>query len=577
MILLLFILITYSTAVNISYSESNAERSIFESIATEMFDGTWQNLTGAGCENNSNKVYTTVYALTHSEILQISSFNFSLPENIIINGIIVSFNVQINKPGVLSDFRESDIGLIKNRQGIEKYRTLIANESEFPPWDKTSSIITYPLQGQDLLWGTNWTPSEINSNGFGVFIRTKCGSTDTIGTINCVNVSITYEIDPNYTLPSKNDPLLKMPYILAISLGGGAMICIAYLIIIFIYIAIKRKKNGRLRLIKRQMIEQLEIQNMGTELNEEQSPYLKNIVLYKPIARGTYGEIWLATYQYVDTKIICKCSANEEESSFQNIQIKKEIAIHKTISHPNIIQYLGICVGKREFCISYQEFLVMEFAELGSAKNYLKKNTSLGWNKILSMCIQISGAMNYLHGESILHRDISARNILLKRDLSAKLCDFGMAIRLDTGQKIFKDSSTIEIPLRWSAPETLKEREYSKMSDVWSFGVTIWELFMYGKDPWPLDKVEVAVKNITNGTILQLKNHAVSEMDALLIRIFEFNPLNRLEFSAINSILYEIQDTFFGKQIKAEVEQFYSIDLDEKVEYNNINIISKDE
>jgi serine/threonine protein kinase len=368
-----------------------------------------------------------------------------------------------------------------------------------------------------------------------------------------------------------------MPYIFAISLGGGLLICIAFIIMICICISIKRKKDQLLRQKKRDMLSELDFQVIK-KYNDFELPdispnfdaYLRNVTLMGVIGIGKYGEVWWATYKSIDTKVACKCSRDEKESSSETTQLKKEIAIHKTIHHPNIIQFLGTFISQRKHCVIKQEFLVMEYAENGSAKAYLKKHTHIGWDFILKICIQISGAMNYLHGESILHRDIAGRNILLKSDLTAKLCDFGMARRLNPKQISFEDPSDSEIPILWSSPETIKTREYSKMTDVWSFGVTMWELFMYGKDPWNTLSVPIAMDNIKNGITLELKSNAVPEMDPLLANIFEFLPLKRIDFNGINVGLYEIQDKYFKDKNRQSLYNDEPDNSDEEIKYNNL-------
>ena len=108
--------------------------------------------------------------------------------------------------------------------------------------------------------------------------------------------------------------------------------------------------------------------------------------------------------------------------------------------------------------------------------------------QLLLWCRQIAEGMAYLSelkdGDKLVHRDLAARNILVKNPNHVKIADFGLAMLVVQQEKDFVDDSGGRMPLKWLAIECIQEGRYSHKSDVWSFGVTIWELLTYGKKPF---------------------------------------------------------------------------------------------
>jgi serine/threonine protein kinase len=301
------------------------------------------------------------------------------------------------------------------------------------------------------------------------------------------------------------------------------------------------------------------------------SHYLKSnsIHLATRIASGHYGEVWFGFFNG-NTKVACKCATSDNKSSEEHKQLIKEISMLKTLSHPNIIQYIGLYEYFRG--IGLQDFLIMEYAENGSSKAYLQKHTDTGCGTLLAICTQICNAMIYLTEQNIIHRDISARNVVLKSDLTAKLCDFGRARKLSPYETRFVDPSNASIPVLWSSPETIKEKVYNSMTDVWSYGVFVWEIFMYGKDPWTeYGEVGHVMNAIINGTVLALGEEVSLEIRYMLESIFSFNPLVRPTFVEIGNVLYRTREKYFGTQPQ---EEFYGMtEIPSKPIYNNHDLL----
>uniref|UniRef100_A0A8C9ZK76 Tyrosine-protein kinase n=1 Tax=Sander lucioperca TaxID=283035 RepID=A0A8C9ZK76_SANLU len=204
--------------------------------------------------------------------------------------------------------------------------------------------------------------------------------------------------------------------------------------------------------------------------------FLKKI---RDLGEGHFGKVELCRYDPRGDKtgeLVAVKSLKPENREEQSNNLSSEIDILKALYHENIVKYKGICQEEGGQAIK----LIMEYLPLGSLKEYLPRNKSkTSLSTLLSYSIQICKGMDYLGSRNYIHRDLAARNVLVENERTVKIGDFGLtkSIKDNEGYYTVKDEN--DSPVFWYAPECLTHCKFYLASDVWSFGVTMYELITY--------------------------------------------------------------------------------------------------
>eukprot|EP01118_Nematostelium_gracile_P008948 TRINITY_DN2991_c0_g2_i2.p1 TRINITY_DN2991_c0_g2~~TRINITY_DN2991_c0_g2_i2.p1 ORF type:complete len:582 (+),score=139.00 TRINITY_DN2991_c0_g2_i2:31-1776(+) len=190
------------------------------------------------------------------------------------------------------------------------------------------------------------------------------------------------------------------------------------------------------------------------------------LVLEEEIGKGSFGVVWRGKWR--NTEVAIK-QVKGFLSEHQLLEFQHEAGLlGKLRPHSNVLLFFGVCTTPYP-CI------VTELLSGGSVHEILKDH-DIRFERKLKIAKDICSGMSHLHSENIIHRDLAARNVLLTDNGTAKIADFGMSRVMEAGTGGGNTVSAVG-PVKWMAPEALNERRYSSQSDVWSFAVTLWEMF----------------------------------------------------------------------------------------------------
>lgn len=228
----------------------------------------------------------------------------------------------------------------------------------------------------------------------------------------------------------------------------------------------------------------------------------------------------------------------------------KEIETMKSIgNHINVIGFLG--------CSSWNGRLVMavEFARYGNLRDFLRQRSGLEgpcglrqnvslddvisrrcpprYEILVSFAYQVARGMEFLSLKSVVHRDVACRNVLLADDLVVKIADFGLTRIVDGQSPYYHRSSTDLLPIRWMAPESLADNKYSTKSDVWSFGILMWEIFSFGDVPYCAVPVEDLHSRLRSGIRLAKPDQATDDIYRSMTKCWNFLPQDRPTFGEL--------------------------------------------
>jgi len=260
----------------------------------------------------------------------------------------------------------------------------------------------------------------------------------------------------------------------------------------------------------------------------------KQINLLSVIGKGQFGDVQRGTYTIADGTVVEVAIKTCKEDCDLSVSEKflEEAYIMQQFDHPHIIRLIGI-ISHSPICI------VMELAHMGEMRSFLQNNRSrLGLHTLIMYCYQLSAALSYLEGKHFVHRDVAARNVLVSSEDCVKLADFGLSRSL-TEQCYYKATKG-KLPIKWMAPESINFRRFTTSSDVWMFGVCMWEIMMFGVKPFQGVKNNDVISKIEGGERLALPQDCPPGLYNLMCSCWSYEPSERPSIFLVKTALHEI-------------------------------------
>ncbi|MCI4382617.1 hypothetical protein PGIGA_G00016780 [Pangasianodon gigas] len=211
------------------------------------------------------------------------------------------------------------------------------------------------------------------------------------------------------------------------------------------------------------------------------------------LGKGEFGSVREAFLKMEDgsmQKVAVKVLKTDINSSSDIEQCLKEAAYMKDFHHPNVIQLIGVSLHRRPQQRLPIPMVILPFMKHGDLHTFLLMSRlgdepfTLSLQTLVQFMLDVARGMEYLGSKNIIHRDLAARNCMLNENMTVCVADFGLSKKIYTGD-YYRQGSVSKLPVKWIALESLADNVYTTQSDVWAFGVTMWEIMARGQTPYP--------------------------------------------------------------------------------------------
>ncbi|MCJ8737680.1 hypothetical protein PDJAM_G00026850 [Pangasius djambal] len=247
---------------------------------------------------------------------------------------------------------------------------------------------------------------------------------------------------------------------------------------------------------------------------------LSKLTLGESIGNGEFGAVFQG--EYMGRKVAVKNIKSDVTAQ----AFLDETSVMTKLQHKNLVQLLGVILHNGLYIIT-------EFMAKGNLVNYLRSRgrSVITTAELLQYALDVCEGMEYLESKKLVHRDLAARNILISEDNIAKISDFGLAMA---------DCQSIDVaklPVKWTAPEALNNKKFSTRSDIWSYGVLLWETFSFGRQPYPKMTLKEVKEKVEEGYRMEPPEDCPSEIYAIMRLCWEKDPKMRPSFHKLKERL----------------------------------------
>ncbi|XP_043112120.1 tyrosine-protein kinase Mer isoform X2 [Puntigrus tetrazona] len=264
----------------------------------------------------------------------------------------------------------------------------------------------------------------------------------------------------------------------------------------------------------------------------------------KILGEGEFGSVMEGHLRQPDgtsEKVAVKTMKLDNFSQREIEEFLNEAACMKDFHHPNVIRLLGVCL---EVISGHfpKPMVVLPFMKYGDLHSFLLRSrltedpVYLPTQMLLKFMIDIALGMEYLSSRNFLHRDLAARNCMLRDDMSVCVADFGLSKKIYSGD-YYRQGRIAKMPVKWIAVESLADRVFTVKSDVWAFGVTMWEIATRGMTPYPGVQNHEIYDYLLEGNRLKQPSDCLDELYDIMFGCWRADPVDRPDFTQVRKRL----------------------------------------
>ncbi|XP_013788875.1 fibroblast growth factor receptor 2-like [Limulus polyphemus] len=298
----------------------------------------------------------------------------------------------------------------------------------------------------------------------------------------------------------------------------------------------------------------------------------KKLEIKEKVGCGAFGQVHIAEALGIKAKEVLTVVAVKMlkvgHTDQDMLDLVSEMELMKVIgSHMNIINLLGCCTQDGPL------YVIVEYASNGNLLDFLRSHRPssgyeipLGADRnlkvllkkdLISFSFQIAKGMEYLVSKKCIHRDLAARNVLVTQDRIMKIADFGLARDVQEVD-YYRKTSNGRLPVKWMAPEALFEMKFSSYSDVWSFGILLWEITTLGGTPYPSVPVERLFQLLRHGHRMEKPENCSLELYMIMRNCWNAEPIERPTFSLLVKELDHML-TIFSEENYLDLSASFSV------------------
>ncbi|XP_032102869.1 focal adhesion kinase 1 isoform X19 [Sapajus apella] len=260
----------------------------------------------------------------------------------------------------------------------------------------------------------------------------------------------------------------------------------------------------------------------------------ERIELGRCIGEGQFGDVHQGVYISPENPALAVAIKTCKNCTSDSVREKflQEALTMRQFDHPHIVKLIGVITEN-------PVWIIMELCTLGELRSFLQvRKYSLDLASLILYAYQLSTALAYLESKRFVHRDIAARNVLVSSNDCVKLGDFGLSRYME--DSTYYKASKGKLPIKWMAPESINFRRFTSASDVWMFGVCMWEILMHGVKPFQGVKNNDVIGRIENGERLPMPPNCPPTLYSLMTKCWAYDPSRRPRFTELKAQLSTI-------------------------------------